>query len=308
MSAEKDTPCGYMSARYAQSYSVFGDIVTLPHSGLHLVKRPIAGGRFDLMGLYPYVMSRDWEKLSDDLAVMQDSGAVSVTFVADPFETDRIKAALGGWALCRHFKTHYIFDLKSDWKAARSRTVRKLTRRGVEAHQMRVVPADRALAPDLWRLYQTTAERHLLRGFATLSEQSLKAQLQAPGAMLVTAEDEAGLAGAMISYLHGDTASAHLEFLATRGHLQNTSYALLQTSLEEMERRGVTYVNIGGSAGLTDDLESGLAQFKQRWTQTHRSALLCGEILDRRAYDALSAEAGTAGSAFFPSYRAPSPS
>jgi len=43
---------GYMSAEYGESFAEFGEIVTLPRSGMRLIKRHIEGRLFDCIGLY----------------------------------------------------------------------------------------------------------------------------------------------------------------------------------------------------------------------------------------------------------------
>ena len=298
-------PPGYLSPGFAQSYRPFGEIVTAPQSGLGFVKRPLPGGAFDLTGPYPYAMSANWAGLREDRAALRADGAVSVVFVADPFAADQVRAAAAGWALCRKFKTHYVVDLQRDWRRERPKEMRRVTRRALEAQAPHVADTPGRHAAALWALYQTTVDRFDLRGLARLCPETVARQLALPGALLVIAEDAAGLTGAQLNFHHGGTACMHLQFLSARAAARRTSYALIYATLEELERRGCRFANLGGAAGLDDDPDDGLAQYKRRWASTERVAHLCGEVLDPAAHAALCAAAGDPRTGFFPAYRVP---
>jgi len=294
---------GYLSPAFGQSYGDFGTPVRLPASGLQLLRRPLGPDSWDYIGPYPYAMCTDWSALDQDLSTLAIPGAVSLTFVADPFATGTVQKATRGWDLCRPFKTHYVADLTADWRRSRPKEMRRIARRALETHEMEIVADPAALAGTLWELYQTTVARHRVRGLQALSPATVAKQLAVPGGLLMTARDGAGLAGAMLSFCHGATANLHLMFLDPRAHRQNTSYALIHATLEALEARGLTHANLGGAAGHDDAARDGLARFKAGWTTQTRSALICGKVLDAARYDTLAGDAGPGG--FFPAYRAP---
>ena len=295
---------GYMSRSFGESYRAFGDIVHLPRTGLHLLKRPIRGPLYDLIGVYPYSMSADWSGLNHDIDDLRQGGAVSVVFVADPFQSETVGSLTKDWALSRHFKTHYVVDLRQDWRGNRRKQERRITRRALEALRLDVLSDPVPLAPALWELYQTTIDRKQVTGMQRLSLDTIERQLAIPGAVVITAQDETGLAGASLSFDHGQTSACHIMFLSEESRRSHTSHALIYVSLAELQKRGCSFTNLGGPAGNDDDPSDGLARYKYRWTRETCSAVICGSILDPVAYRDLEAEAGTGSTGFFPSYRA----
>lgn len=295
---------GYLSPAFGQSYAAFGTPLHLPGCGLQLLERPLGAGQFDYIGSYPYAMCADWGALADDMPRLARPGAVSLTFVADPFQSDAVRAATRDWDLCRHFKTHYVTDLHTDWRRNRPRTMRRITRRALESHRIETIADPVPMAAQFWDLYQTTVKRHGVSGMQALSLQVIEQQVTIPGALVIAARDDAGLAGAILSFCHGETASLHLIFLCPRAHAQKTSYALIYATLAALEARGLRYANLGGPAGNDDAGDDSLARFKKGWTTETRSALICGRILDPQLYRALSGDADPTNG-YFPAYRAP---
>ena len=301
-------PTGYLSAEYGQSFRPAGRIVTLPRSGLQLIEREIRPGASDLIGLYPYSMCRDFAALEtkEDRAALSATGAVAVSFVADPFAGDAVRAALAGWTVCRRFKTQFVIDLASDWRAARSRTVRRFVRRGAARQKITTTPADPSQAADFWRLYQNTIRRHGVSGIQRLSRAIITQQLGVPGAYMVASSIDGRITGMALCYVHASHVSGDLICFDDRHYADYTSYVLFDAAAAHAEGLGCRWFNLGGPAGLKDDPEDGLYQFKRRWSRTTRETTLCGQVLNSPAYDRLCAEAECdPESAFFPAYRQP---
>ena len=93
-------------------------------------------------------------------------------------------------------------------------------------------------------------------------------------------------------------------FLEPRAHEQNTSYVLIQKSLEVAESQGACLMNLGANAGLKNDANSGLAKFKRKWSTKTCTSYFCGKILDKHLYETLSRK-HVSKVEFFPQYRAP---
>lgn len=296
---------GYLSPKYGQTFRELGEIITLPHSNIQLIKRDITNNLFDLVGVYPLTMCRDWSKLAEDFNFIHETGAVSVVFVADPFETENVQNVLSDWSLCGRLKTQFVVDLHRDWRSERSKNVRNYTRRGLRIQRVEVVESNRSFAAEFWALYENTINRRNVFGIQRLSQGIVADQLEIDGAVLVVARDENAMTGAMLSYDHGLTANAHLIFLSGRAYEAQTSYALIYATLVALEERGCRFVNLGGPAGLNDDPSDGLFQFKSRWANDRRISLLCGEILAPEAYNALLEAMGLTEADFFPAYRSP---
>ena len=294
---------GYLSPEYGATFQAFGEIITLSNSGLQLMRRPIDSGRFDLQGVYPYSMCRDWSGLADDARQLAETGAISVVLVADPFEEVAVRRVMRDWTVCRDFKTHLVVDLSEDWRARRSESTRRYTRRALALQDIAVAPDPSAHASEFWQMYQNTIERHGLTGIQRLSEEIIAAQLKVEGSMLVVARDDVGVAGALLSYFHGETANGHLLALSNRAHDIHTSHALYYGTLEAAEARRCRYYNFGGAAGLRDNPDDGLFQFKRGWAKHTRKSLLCGRILDPEGYRQLVDERAISSTEYFPAYR-----
>ena len=294
---------GYLSRQYGRSFRHIGDVLSLPKSQAQLIKRPINCEHFDVTGLFPYAMCDDWSKLDYDLDYLRDLGAVSVVFVVDPFAWNVAGRALRRWAVCRPFKTQLLVDLSKNWRGRMSRSLRRSISRGLNVQSARGVPSDGSYAHDLWSLYQNTITRHQVSGTSRLSKLIIREHLEAPGAKLIVAHDSSGLSGAAIFFGHGQTANCHLLFLSSRAHQNATSYALYYTGLKTLEAAGCRVVNLGGVAGYHDDSENGLFKYKQKWANARAKTLLCGEILDMKAYEQLQWASGAERTDYFPAYR-----
>ncbi len=298
-----DSP-GYLSADYGRSFSAFGEIVTLPHSGLQLIKRGAGNGYFDLSGVYPFSMCRDWRKLADDRGFLEDTGAVAVVLVGDPFATPIIRDVCSGWTVNQRFKTHCVVELSADWRSMRRKRLRTYANSSLRLQTVELVADCREYSKMLWELYQNTIRRHNVSGIQRLSQSVIAQQLEIPGVNLFVASDDTETTGALMAFRHGETANFHLLFLTDRAYKLKTSYALIQTMLEEFENQGIRYVNLGGAAGPDDKTTDGLFRFKSGWTRDFRQSVLCGNILDQKAYFKLTEKNTSGRLAYFPAYRA----
>lgn len=294
---------GYLSEAFAQSYRSFGEIITLPQSGIPLLKREIDENHFDLAGHYPYTMSTRWSALREDEKFLRNSGAVSVVFVSDPFARDEVARATTDWNVSRDFKTHYVVDLKQDWRNSLNKEERRYRDLALESHSVQEVEIQEGHAKELWLLYQNTIKRHSVTGIAALSQEIIEHQLKVSGSVLIEARHEDHLVGAFLAYQHGLTGNSHLIFAAKKAYKLKTSYALYHFMLEAFEARGCRFFNFGGAAGVSGGKTDGLARFKRKWSNCERTSMLCGMVLNEEAYSRLTAATGRS-SEFFPAYRA----
>ncbi len=298
----------YAHARYAQSLADFGSPRRLPACDGWVLERTIPGpgGRRDATGCYPLFRCADWGGLPDDLAALRQDGIVSLVLVADPLGG----APPGGFAthfpdLARPWKTHYLVDLRGDPAALGSVHHRRNARR-VLHHVTVEACGDPPAHLDIWcALYDELIRRHEIRGTARFSRDAFAAQLALPGAVLLRAVTADGATVGMQLWLTaGEVAWHHLSGYAPAGyHWGGASYALMQAALVHLADRGVRLVDLGAGAGLASDPQDGLTAFKAGWSNGTRPTWLCGVVLDRGAYAALTA--GRAGD-YFPLYRVPS--
>jgi len=296
---------GYQSPAYRDSFRPFGEVLTLPGSGLHVLKRPLPDGHHDLVGLYPFSSCPSWAGLAGDLDSLRGSGAVALSLVSDPFRKDEAVAAMSGWAVCRPFKTHWVVDLTGDWRAGRSRNTRYYAAKGCAAQEVFVSDDPAGFAKKFWTLYADAADRLGMGSMQRLSPAIIAGHLALPDAFLVVARTGDGPTGAMITVDMGEAAHLHVMGMTAAAAKLHTSYALFHTALDHLEARGCRLVSLGGGAGLTNDPEDGLYRFKKRWATEARTTYLGGAVLDPKAYAALTTRSGAAVSSYFPAYRAP---
>jgi hypothetical protein len=306
MSPEADS-LGYLSGRYVEALAEFGRPRPLSRSGGWVVERTIAGtGLRDAMGPYPLLACQEWEALGDDLEEI-GSDLVSVVAVADPlgaFREENLRRAFPD--LMRPFKQHFIVELDSAPASFVANHHQRNARKALGKVDVALVePAE---AAEEWiALYSNLIDRHRIRGIAAFTPLSLRQQLSVPGASLFAARHEGRLVGLTIWYGQQGNAYYHLGAYSDLGYELRASFALFWRAFEHFTATGVRLLDLGAGAGLDTDGEDGLTRFKRGWSTTTRPAFLCGRILDREAYQALSAAKASAGTGadmgFFPAYR-----
>lgn len=299
---------GYRSAAYAAALAGIGRARALGETGGWVLERTIPNcDHTDLMGPYPLFSCADWEALGPAVSALKrdDSartepvlGPISLTLVTDPFcplDEGRLAAIFD---ICRPLGHHHLIDLTRP--IAPSKHHRKKLRRAGPA-RIEAGPADPGLGPAFAALYAGLAEKKGIRDLRRFDSESLSAQVAVPGAHLVTAWEGGALIGADLYYLQDGVAHAHLSAYATRGYALSVSYPMIAAAHEHFAPQA-DWINLGGvPAGEAPG--GGIGHFKRGWTEITRPTHLCGAVLDRPAYDRLSAERAP-GTEWFPTYRA----
>jgi len=310
MSAGAAAP-GYRSPAYAAALTQagLGRPRPLGATGGHVLARPVpgsgstgggaeqGGGRIDLSGPYPLFCCTDWSALAEALAAPKDD-PVSLVLVADPFCPLGEAELAAAFDLCRPLNEHWLIALDRPLSPSRHHR-RKL--RGAGPARIEAGPADPGLAEAWIRLYSTLIARKQIADARAFPPASLAAQLQVPGAHLVTAWEGTALIGADLYYLDGEVARAHLSAYAPEGYARSISYPMIAAAAEYFAPRAAL-IDLGGAPAVEAGRRGGgVAHFKRGWTSLSRPSRLCGKIFDRAAYAALS---GGAGGGWFPAYRA----
>jgi hypothetical protein len=300
LSARSGSP-GYLNARFARSLSEFGEPRRLPLSGGWLLVRDIAGsGQRDAVGGYRHLYCLDWSALGDDLAEL--SGLVSLVAVPDPFAPIAVSSLREYFPyLVRPYKTNYVIDL-SDLRPSRHHRAKALAsslRTALSVHE------DPGPLLDEWDgLYANLRRRHSLSGINAFSRAAFRDQLATPGCVAVRAERDGKAVAMMLWYKMGEVAQYHLGASSVQGYDISASYALVAAAIDAFPATGVRYLNLGGGAGVEEDVNDGLTRFKRGWTSFTRISYLCGRIFDPAAYALLSATGrGARGGTYFPAYR-----
>jgi hypothetical protein len=156
---------------------------------------------------------------------------------------------------------------------------------------------------DVWTaLHRCLIDKHAITGVAAFSRSAFADQLATPGMVALEARAGDEPVAAMLYYLQGDVAHAHLLGCTELGYLHGALYALLWRAIETFTG-SARWLNIMGVPGHQDAGSEGIRQFKRGWTREQRTAWLCGRIFDPVRYAALVAATGSTGSRYFPAYR-----
>ena len=294
---------GYLHPLYAASFAEFGIAYELPECGGWIIERNIPGSTDrDAMGCYPIFCCRDWNLLPRDVANLEGK-LVSLALVTDPFGNFRLHDLMQYFDICIHFKDHYIADMSQPIDKIISKKHRINARRA-----LRKLVVDACLDPhsyvDEWaRLYACLIERHSIQGIRKFSKSVFESQLRVPGVVYFRVLFDDRLVGGQIYYLQNDVAYSHLTALTDEGYTLRASYAAQWAAMEYFAGK-VSWLSLGGGAGLNHTGDDGLANFKRGWASGTRPVYFCAQILDRQKYTELARAAANPDSTYFPLYRA----
>lgn len=299
---------GYEHPSYAQALSGFGRPRSLAHCGGSILLRDVydSAGAQDAMGCYPLFACRDWSQLPGDLEELEGE-IVSLTLVADPFgEYDASHLQRAFKDLCAPFKEHFVADLRRAPDAYIDSHHRRNARRALAALDVEVAPDPAELLDEWLSLYAALTERHAIRGVAAFSRESFDAQLKVPGLTALRASREGRTVGITLWYESRGVAYYHLGAYSSEGYDLRASFALFRRAFEHFADAGLSWLNFGAGAGVSNAGDDGLTRFKRGWASGTRTAHLCGRVFDRRRYDELTRERGmdALSARYFPAYRA----
>ncbi len=303
---KKEWQSGYNHPDYAASLRVFGEPMPLKSSGAWLLKQGIPHTDYDdARGCYPLFTSPDWQGLADDLERLATTSLISLTLVSDPFTPLTYKRLAEIFSdRCTPFKEHYIADLESQPHSFVSSHHRYYARRALRRYRIEIPENALQYLPTWHHLYQQLVQRHQINGITAFSYEAFATQMQIPGAVVFRAYEENETAGMQIWYVMGERVYHHLSAYSPAGYKNRVSYAMMWQALYYFYDLGFRWLDLGGGAGLRDT-KDGLTQFKKGWSNTTRTAYLCGKILQPEAYKRLQDQTGMAESRYFPAYRAP---
>jgi len=294
---------GYAHPRYAESLCEFGELRNLPRCGGWILARPIPGTSYkDAIGCYPLFACLDWNKLHEDLDHL-GSDLVSLALVADPFsgatQTDLERC----FDLVKPFKTHYVTDLTYPLESLLKGAYRYTVNKSLRDMDVEVSRQPAAYLDDWMRLYDNLISRHNIKGINAFSYKCFEAQMNMPGMVMVAGRSEGEIVGASLVLIRDQVAYGHLIAFSSRGYQIDAAYGITWKTLLFLREQGVRYYDSGGTAGIKDDPRSGLAKFKKIWSNSQRTAYLCGRVLDREKYETLCQRNQIINDDYFPAYR-----
>jgi hypothetical protein len=285
----------YASEAYARALAFSGAPLEVPAWGAWVLQRPIAGGLADAAGPYPRAVLSPDADLEGGLAALRETGLVSVVLACDPLAgppPDRLARA---FEVCRPFKTHQLIDRAGGYAPGKHHRY-EIRRARARCRIERVGLADHLA--DWSRLYGGLAERHAITGPAAFSDAYFQVLAALPTFEAFAAFVDGQVAAMAIWFEHDCRACNHLGASDALGYANGASYALYDAAIERFA--DCALIDLGGGAGAADDPDDGLVRFKRGFANAAASAHLCGAVLDRPAYQRLSAGKPDG---FFPAYR-----
>jgi hypothetical protein len=297
---------GYLHPLYAKSLSEFGKPIELSRSGGWLLERRIPNSDLtDAMGCYPLFCCADWTCLGADIEKLKDK-YVTISLVADPFASATAHDLSQYFQTVRPFKNHFVIDANNRTNGHISQHHRYYARRALKHMEVTLVDDPKA-CPDEWaRLYQILVERHNLQGIKAFSKTAFALQFEVPGLVIFKASRNGRTVGMHVWYLQSGVAYSHLGASDQEGYSLGAAYALYWSAIEEFKQnyaRDLRWIDLGAGAGAKENQTDGLSIFKRGWATAEKTKYFCGSILNRQAYEALTA-GKTSDSSYFPQYRA----
>lgn len=296
---------GYASRDYAFSLAEFGQIKYLPASEGWIQVSAISNSEHsDARGLYPLFACKSWSELPSDLAMLRETGLVSLVLVTDPF-AGYTESLLNSCFpdLMRPYKQHYIVDLTQPNSKKFTKHHRYYARKSLEV--IRVETCDNPLdwLEDWLSLYQVLVTRHNIKGIQAFSRLAFERQLALPDLVAFRAVHEDKILGIHLWIKGDNVAYSHLTAFHEDAYMLNASYALYSFAIDFFSDQKFLRLDLGSGAGLETDAKNGLSWFKRGWSNTEKTVYLCGRIFDHEIYNTLVRTRFAPPDAYFPAYR-----
>lgn len=294
---------GYAHPDYAASFARFGQPIHLPQSNGWLLTRLIQGTTLrDAMGCYPLFTCERWPKLASDLDEIAPN-LVSLVVVPDPFGAFDSRLLEKCFDRVVHLKDHFVADLSYPVNQIVKRSHRATVRRALNKVEVRVCPRPWEYLDQWVDLFANLRKRRNIQGIRAFSRETFALQLKIPGLVMFEALAEGHTVGLDLWYVQGDVAYGHLVSFSEEGYKLRASYATKWTMLNYFSDK-IRWIDLGGGAGTSTNVNDGLTQFKQGWSNETKPVHLCGRIFQRDQYRELCDAIIVGQSTHFPAYRA----
>jgi hypothetical protein len=292
---------GYACREYALSFGEWGEVLSLPESGGHLLLRPIpASLHRDATGCYP-IFSCQWSKLSNDLSHLP-ADLISVSLVADPFSALTVGELRQMFRIVHPLHNHYVVDLTNPCCLSPSRHHQRKLRQAARGINIAIVNDPPTLLDEWLELYHRLSQKHGIRGLRRFTSTIFAKQLHVPGTVVFSACLGNHLIGADWYFIDEERVFAHLSAYSQEGYDHSVSYPMMAAAIEHFRTR-LSVLDLGGTPVVSASQPSGLRRFKAGWATHSLPSYLCG--IDLRADDYLHLTGGRPPSEgeFFPYYR-----
>jgi lipid II:glycine glycyltransferase (peptidoglycan interpeptide bridge formation enzyme) len=254
------------------------------------------------MGCYPLFSCQNWSQLRPDLAEIE-AELITLALVTDPFG-DYDRAYLQQcFQIVKPFKQHYIIDLAYPLDSYISQHHRRYAKAANRQLTVEICDNPANLLDEWLILYEALVQKHNLKGIVVFSAASFAQQLQVPGIVAIRASYEQTTVAMLLWYVDGEVGYYHLGASSPQGYSLRASYALFGAAIEYFQAQGLRWLNLGAGAGLKNNDNDGLSNFKRGWSTGTRTAYFCGRIFDSRKYAEILQARDISTSDYFPAYR-----
>jgi len=295
---------GYQHRDYALAIAEAAPVVHLGASEANFIERPTTDGDdIDLSWAYPILCCTDWAVLGRDLEDLGDR-YVTVSAITDPFGAyDEPLLAATFPDVCRVYKAHFVTDLAQSPDDFVAGHHRRNIRRAKASVSVERSGDPLGLVAEWIDLYEHLIGRHDIGGVQRFSPESFERQLAVPGVEVFVARLDGRAVGMLVWYVQGQVAYYHLGAYSPDGYDARASFALFDAAIDHFRNVGLGWLSLGAGAGTEVDADDGLSRFKRGWSTATKPAYFVGRVLDRDAFERLSARAEDAPAGYFPPHR-----
>jgi hypothetical protein len=289
--------CPWRTREYAGAFGPPWEPLEVSAWGSFVLTRPIAGtSARDAIGCYPLAGFAPDADIGSGLRQLKDRGLVSIVIVPDPLSSPPLADLARNFSICRPYKVHYCIDRSRPYRPS-SPSHRSTLRKSIGSCQISVERLGVRL--DQWcALYDNLIIRRGISGVATFSPRFFEKIADHSAFTTFVAQRLGEVVSMAIWVRSANVAYYFLNVSSPLGYAVAAAYATMAAAIEHF--KDVQWLHLGGGAGGTG--RDGLSHFKKGFANTDLTALLCGSVLDARAYAELSS--GIAPNAWFPAYRA----
>ena len=290
----------YATLTYANTLAHVGRPIFVPAWQTYVIERDWKGHATDAIGPYPITCMAIESDVDLGLESLRKAGLVSVTLVVDGLLGPPINELQRTFTFARPFKTHYLVDeAAGTYQPSKHHRyeIRRAARLGVE---VRVVPMLDIL--DAWTaLYDELISHHRIASVQRFPRESFEALANCDGLTTVAAFVGEELVSCHLWIQYKRFVWSHLAASSALGYASSAAYAVYDQSIRNFSGR---VIDLGGTAGVTETDDDGLARFKAGFSNRRHHAYLCGAVLDSKTYQALCLNGEVPRSNYFPAYRA----
>ncbi len=288
----------YSTFEFANIYNHIGSPIEIPEWDTWSIQRiiPNNNGK-DVMGCYPLILIQSEADLNGGLKRLRELGLISIVFVADAFTNPSLPQMTQIFNLIKPFKTHYLHN--NNLPTQYSKHHRYELKQSLKQVEVRIISLSDYL-PQWIDLYQNLITHHNISGIQAFPPNALYDMGKLDGFTTIAAFHNNTMVSCHIWACSDNQVHSYLAASNKEGYSFRAAYAIYDAAIQHFSN--VEIINFGGSAGLGDNPEDGLAKFKSGFSNHREIAHIYGSILNHEKYELLTKNLNP-NIHYFPAYR-----